>query len=83
MRVSNIHSECQRRFVVRRENDLTILWSRTAALWSAVVKWVRRRLTLARASKNYGRAKRMAWDVLVAVAATTITALLTGLLHGR
>ena len=58
-------------------------WRRAAALWSAVAGWVRRRLVLARARPNYGRAKRMAWEVLVAVVAATIAALLTRLLHGQ
>ena len=56
---------------------------RSVAMWSTVAEQVRRRLTLARAGQNYGRAKRMAWEVLVAVVAPTIAALLTGLPHGR
>jgi hypothetical protein len=62
---------------------MTSPWGRAAALWSTVAKWAREWLARARASKNYGRAKRLAWEVLVTVAATTITAHLTGLLHGR
>lgn len=58
-------------------------WRRSAALWSAVVVWVRRHHTLARASKNYGRAKRMVRDVLVMAAVTIITSPLPWLPHGR
>ncbi|RAJ74797.1 hypothetical protein K377_06563 [Streptomyces sp. PsTaAH-137] len=56
---------------------------RTAVLMSRVTERVRRRLTLARANKNYGRAKRLAWDVFVTVVAAAVTTSLTGLLHGR
>lgn len=62
---------------------MTTPWRRTAALWATVAQWGRRRATIARASRNYGRAKRMAWEVLVAVVTATSTALLTWLLHGR
>ncbi|MEU7660030.1 hypothetical protein [Streptomyces lincolnensis] len=62
---------------------MTTPWRRAAALRSAVAEWVRRWLTLARAGQNYGRAKRMGWEVLVAVVAATIAALLTRLLHGQ
>lgn len=59
------------------------LWRRIAALWSALVGRVSRRVSLVRASKNYGRAKRLVWDVLAALAASAVAAHLTELLHGR
>jgi hypothetical protein len=62
---------------------MTSPWGRVAALWSTVAGWGRVWLTRARASRNYGRAKRLAWDVLVGVATATLTTLLTWLLHGR
>lgn len=65
------------------EKDMTAPSRRTAALWSTVAVWVRNRAPLALASKNYGHAKRLAWEVFVAAGATTITTLLTELLHGR
>ncbi|MFI2719994.1 hypothetical protein ACH5AI_27220 [Streptomyces collinus] len=65
------------------EEHVMNLRRRVAALWSAVIDQVRRRLAAVHASKNYGRAKRMAWDVLVAMVAAITTAHLTGLLHGR
>lgn len=59
------------------------LWRYIKALWSALAGLVNEALSHVRARKNYGRAKRLAWEVLVTVVATAITALLTGLLHGR
>lgn len=62
---------------------MTTPWGRGAALWSAVAGRSRVWVTRVRASRHYGRAKRMAWEVLVAVVAATVSALLTWLLHGR
>jgi len=62
---------------------MTSPWSRLAALWLAVAERARPCLSRARASKTYGRAKRMAWEVLVTVVAATITTRLVPLLHGR
>lgn len=56
---------------------------RIAALRATVAELARGWLMHARASKNYSRAKRVAREVVVAVATAIVTASLTGLLHGR
>jgi hypothetical protein len=55
---------------------------RLLRLWRLLVEWTRGLATRVHASRNYGRAKRLAWYILGLMAASIADDVMTWLRHG-
>jgi hypothetical protein len=68
---------------VWRKGDMRRLWRRLAALLGVLAERVRAWSALARATRHYGRAKRVGLYVVGLVVAAIADAVLDWLLHGQ